>query len=157
MIEVDFWGPERDDSGPENEPRPLRETLPRVLEFLAPHWPSLALTTVLTLVLSTLWLAGPVLTSLIIDRAILDGDTRLLVVLCLCLMGVALATSALGILQDYLLLTASEKVVRSVRSSLFEALQNQLFRVNHSCRLCDIHSCRSDSTSVSRFWAALVL
>ncbi len=125
MIEVDFWGPEPNDSGPESQPRPLRETLPRVLEFLAPHWPSLALTTVLTLVLSTLWLAGPVLTSLIIDRAILDGDTELLVVLCLCLMGVALATAVLGILQDYLLLTSSEKVVRSVRSSLFEALQNQ--------------------------------
>ena len=125
MIEIDFWGPERDDSGPENRPRPLRETLPRVLVFLAPHWPSLALTTVLTLVLSTLWLAGPVLTSLIIDRAILVADTELLVVLCLCLMGVALATAVLGLLQDYLLLSSSEQVVRSVRSSLFEALQNQ--------------------------------
>ena len=125
MIEVDFWGPERDDSGSENQPRPLREILPRVLGILAPHWPSLALTAVLTLVLSTLWLVGPILTSLIIDRAILDGDTRLLVVLCLSLTGVALATAVLGLLQDYLLLTSSEKVVRSVRSLLFEALQNQ--------------------------------
>ena len=29
--------------------------------------------------------------------------------------------------------------------------------VNHSCRLCDNHFCRSDSLSVRRFWAALVL
>ena len=34
---------------------------------------------------------------------------------------------------------------------------HQLINVNHSCRLCDIHSCRSDSSSVSRFCAALVL
>ena len=125
MIEVDFWGPERDSSGSGTQPRPLRETLPRVIRVLAPHWPILALTALLSLAISVLWLVGPILTSLIIDRAILDGDTRLLLVLCLVLAGVGLATGILAILQDYLLLSSSEKVVRSVRSSLFEALQHQ--------------------------------
>ena len=79
------------------------------------------------LVLSILWLVGPVVTSLVIDRAILNADTQLLVVLCLSLAGVALATAILSLLQDYLLLLSSERVVRSVRISLFEALQNQSY------------------------------
>ena len=33
----------------------------------------------------------------------------------------------------------------------------QVFHVNHSCRLCDNHFCRSDSLSIRRFCAALVL
>ena len=127
MIEIDFWGGDRDRGDLGTQPRPLRETLPRVLRILAPHWPILAFTAFLSLVLSILWLLGPVLTSLIIDRAILDGDTRLLVVLCLSLMGVALGTALLDLLQDYLLLLSSEKVVRSVRISLFEALQHQSY------------------------------
>ena len=127
MIEVDFWGDSGDSGDPGTQPRPLRETLPRVLRVLAPHWPILAFTAFLSLVLSILWLLGPVITSLIIDRAILDGDTQLLVVLCLSLMGVALATALLDLLQGYLLLLSSEKVVRSVRISLFEALQHQSY------------------------------
>ena len=127
MIEVDFWGGDRDSGDPGTKPRPLRETLPRVLLVLAPHWPILAFTAFLSLVLSILWLLGPVLTSLIIDRAILNADTQLLVVLCLSLMGVALTTAILDLLQGYLLLLSSEKVVRSVRISLFEALQHQSY------------------------------
>ena len=127
MIEVDFWGGDRDSGDPSTQPQPLRETIPRVLRILAPHWPILAFTAFLSLVLSILWLVGPVLTSLIIDRAILNGDTRLLVTLCLTLAGVALTTALLDLLQGYLLLLSSEKVVRSVRCSLFEALQNQSY------------------------------
>ena len=127
MIEIDFWGGARDSDEPGTKSRPLRETLPRVLRVLAPHWPILAFTAFLSLVLSILWLLGPVLTSLIIDRAILDGDTRLLVNLCLTLAGVALTTALLDLLQDYLLLLSSERVVRSVRISLFEALQHQSY------------------------------
>ena len=77
--------------------------------------------------MSLLWLAGPVLTSLIIDRAILNGDSQLLVVLCLSLLGVALTVAALGLLQAYLLLLSGERVVRSIRLSLFESLQNQSY------------------------------
>ena len=124
MIEVDFWG----DVGANGAaPRPFRETVPRVLRVLAPHWPILAFTAFIGLALSLLWLAGPVITSLIIDRAILSGDTRLLITLCGVLVGVALTTAALSLLQNYLLLLSSEKVVRSVRIELFEALQNQSY------------------------------
>ena len=127
MIEIDFWGDAQDSDDPSTGPRPLRETLPRVLRVLAPHWPILAFTAFLSLTLSVLWLVGPVLTSIIIDRAILNGDTRLLVTLCLTLAGVALTTALLDLMQDYLLLLSSEKVVRSMRISLFEALQNQSY------------------------------
>lgn len=125
MIEIDFWSSTSENGDPSVQPRPLRETLPRILTILAPHWPILTLTALLGLMLSILWLVGPVLTGLLIDRAILGGDTQLLIVLCLALMGVALATIVLGLLQDYLLLLSSEMAVRSVRSTLFEALQNQ--------------------------------
>jgi len=127
VIEADFWGWEQDSNDPDTRRRPFRETLPRVLRVLAPHWPILAFTAFLSLVLSILWLVSPVLTSLIIDRAILNSDTRLLVTLCLLLVGVSLATAILSLLQDYLLLLSSEKVVRSVRISLFQSLQNQSY------------------------------
>ncbi len=127
MIEIDFWGESHEKDDPGVEPRPLRETLPRVLRILSPHWRILAFTAFLSLALSLLWLVSPVLTSLIIDHAILDGNARLLVVLCLVLMGVALTIMLLSLLQNYLLLLSSEKVVRSVRITLFEALQNQSY------------------------------
>ena len=125
MIEIDFSSSGSPDDVVES--RPLRETVPRVLRILAPHWWVLTFAISLGLALSLLWLLSPVLTSLIIDRAILDGDTRLLVILCLALMGTALAMMLLGLLQDYLLLLSGEKVVRSVRVELFEALQNQSY------------------------------
>lgn len=127
MIEIEFWDETREDSDPDTQPRPLREILPRVIGILTPHWPTLAFTAFLSLALSLLWLAGPVLTSLIIDRAILNGDSHLLVVLCVSLLGVALTVAALSLLEDYLLLLSGERVVRSIRLSLFESLQNQSY------------------------------
>ena len=127
MIEIDFWEETRDRGDPDTQSRPIRETLPRVARVLTPHWPILAFTAFLSLVLSLLWLAGPVLTSQIIDRAILSGDSQLLVVLCLSLLGVALTVAVLSLLQGYLLLLSGERVVRSIRLSLFESLQNQSY------------------------------
>ncbi len=127
MIEIDFWGEAPDGADPDTQPRPLRETLPRVFRVLAPHWRVLTIAAFLGLVMSLLWLLGPVLTSLIIDRAILNGDTRLLLTLCLSLLGVALVTAVLNLLRDYLVVNSSETVVRSIRIALFEALQRQSY------------------------------
>ena len=127
MIEIEFWDENREGGDPDTQQRPLKETLLRVIGILTPHWPILAFTSFLSLVLSLLWLAGPVLTSLIIDRAILDGDSRLLVVLCLSLLGVALTIAVLSLLENYLLLLSGERVVRSIRLALFESLQNQSY------------------------------
>ena len=77
------------------------------------------------LAVALLWLAQPVLVSLIIDRAIIGGDRRLLIILAGSMLGLALCILLLEALRGYCLALAGERVVRSVRVMLFESLQRQ--------------------------------
>ena len=98
MIEFDL----SDDALSSNEHSvdrsPAREIVPRMLRVLSPYWRILALTSILTLCVSVLWLIPPVLLGRIIDGGILAGDIRLLAILSAVTAGVALTLLALGFL-----------------------------------------------------------
>ena len=107
--------------------RPARETIPRIIRVLSPYWRILALTSILTLCVSVLWLIPPVLLGRIIDDGILAGDIRLLAILSAATAGVALTLLGLEFLSDYLLSLAALRVVRRVHIMLFQSLQNQSY------------------------------
>ena len=127
MMEIDLSDDalSRDDSSIER--RPARETIPRILQVLSPYWRILALTSILTLCVSVLWLIPPVLLGRIIDDGILAGDIRLLAILSAVTAGVALTLLVLEFLSDYLLSLAALRVVRRVHIMLFQSLQNQSY------------------------------
>ncbi|MCY3545113.1 MAG: ABC transporter ATP-binding protein [Chloroflexi bacterium] len=127
MIEFDFSDDALSNDEHSVEPRPARETVPRIFRVLSPYWRILALTSILTLFVSILWLIPPALLGRIIDDGILSGDTRLLAILSAVTVGVALTLLALSFLSDYLLSFAALKVVRRVHIMLFESLQNQSY------------------------------
>lgn len=117
----------RPESEPETSLRPAREIVPRVLRILSGHWRLLLSSSVLALAVSLLWMIPPVLISRIIDRAIPEADTGLLITLSLGILGVTLVIVALGVLSSYLALLASEGLVRRLQITLFEALQDQSY------------------------------
>ena len=127
MIEIDLSDDALSSDDRSVERRPARETIPRILRVLSPYWRILALTSILTLCVSVLWLIPPVLLGRIIDDGILTGDIRLLAILSSVTAGVALALLGLGFLSDYLLSLAALRVVRRVHIMLFESLQNQSY------------------------------
>ena len=127
MIEIDLSDDALSSDDHSVERRPARETVPRILRVLSPYWRILALTSILTLCVSVLWLIPPVLLGRIIDDGILSGDIRLLAILSAVTAGVALTLLALGFLSDYLLSLAALRVVRRVHIMLFESLQNQSY------------------------------
>ena len=108
--------------------RPTRETLFRILSIFAFQWRFLAVAAVTSFAVALLWLAEPLLVSLIIDRAILEGNPQLLIVFTGLMVAVALVVLLLEVLKSYCFALVSERVVRSVRIMLFESLQEQSHR-----------------------------
>ena len=127
MIEIDLSDDALSSDEHSVDPRPARETVPRVLRVLAPDWRILAYTSVLILFVSILWLIPPILLGRVIDDGILSGNNRLLLILSLMTMGVSLILLVLGFLSDYLLSLAALRIVRRIHIMLFEALQNQSY------------------------------
>ena len=127
MIEIDLSDDALSSDEHSVDPRPARETVPRVLRVLAPDWRILASTSVLILFVSILWLIPPILLGRVIDDGILSGNNRLLLILSLATMGVSLILLVSGFLSDYLLSLAALRIVRRIHIMLFEALQNQSY------------------------------
>ena len=127
MIEIDLSNDALSSDEHSVDPRPARETVPRVLRVLAPDWRILASTSVLILFVSILWLIPPILLGRVIDDGILSGNNRLLLILSLVTMGVSLILLVSGFLSDYLLSLAALRIVRRIHIMLFEALQNQSY------------------------------
>ena len=121
-------------SDPSTEGRLEQDALPftaivsRVFGLVAVHWRILVAASFLSLTVSLLWMLPPLLISLIIDRAILGADARLLFLLSGGLLGAALLIGLFNLLEDYFLALLGERVVRSLRIMMFEALQRQSHR-----------------------------
>lgn len=140
--------------------------VPRIFRLILVHRYDLVIASSLTLGVSLLWMVPPFLISLIIDRAILGEEAQLLFLLCGGLVGVALLIGLFDLLQGYYLATLSERVVRSVRILLFEALQRQshrfFVRTNSGAIVSRLWNDVSGihgavSSGIAEFFSALVL
>lgn len=100
-------------------------SLARIARLFAPHRGTLAIVIALIVVSSVVGLAQPFLVRHVIDEALPRQDVRLLVLLVLGMLGVAVATAAIGVVQTWLSTSVGQRVMHRLRSDLFAHLQRQ--------------------------------
>ncbi|GAA1930520.1 ABC transporter ATP-binding protein [Nocardioides hwasunensis] len=100
-------------------------SLRRVARLFTPHRGSLAIVVVLIVASSAVGLAQPFLVRHVIDDALPRQDVRLLLLLVGAMLGVAVATAAIGVVQTWLSTTVGQRVMHRLRSDLFAHLQRQ--------------------------------
>ena len=97
----------------------------RVVRLFRPHLGSLTIVILTVVAASLVGLAQPFLLRAIIDDALPHGDTTLLAWTVLGMIGVAVATAVLGVVQTWLATTMGQKVMSRLRSDVFAHLQRQ--------------------------------
>ncbi|MEO5661923.1 MAG: ABC transporter ATP-binding protein [Nocardioides sp.] len=100
-------------------------SLARIARLFAPHRGTLTIVIALIMVSSIIGLAQPFLVRHVIDEALPRQDVRLLVMLVLGMLGVAIATAAIGVVQTWLSTSVGQRVMHRLRSDLFTHLQRQ--------------------------------
>jgi ATP-binding cassette subfamily B protein len=100
-------------------------SLRRIGRLFAAHRARLAFVVVLIVASSLIALAQPFLIKRVIDVAIPQQDVSLLLTCVLLMVGIAVATSAIGVVQTWQSTTVGQRVMHRLRSDLFGHLQRQ--------------------------------
>jgi ATP-binding cassette subfamily B protein len=100
-------------------------SLRRIARLFLPHRATLAVVVALIVLSSAVGLAQPFLVRHVIDDALPRQDVRLLVTLVAAMLGVAVATAVIGVVQTWLSTAVGQKVMHRLRSDLFAHLQRQ--------------------------------
>ncbi len=122
--------PSRRSSG-RPDPADLRQlsespvSLRRIARLFAPHRAVLGIVVALIVLSSAVSLAQPFLVRRIIDEALPRQDVRLLVLCVGAMLGVAVATAVIGVVQTWLSTAVGQRVMHRLRSDLFAHLQRQ--------------------------------
>ncbi len=121
-------------SGRARGPRPLsaeekaqarQVSLRRIGRLFTPHRPALAVVTAIIVASSVIAMATPFLLRTVIDRALPEGDTTLLVWLVLGMVAVAAVTAVLGVVQTWIATRVGQQVMHKLRTDVFGHLQRQ--------------------------------
>jgi ABC-type multidrug transport system fused ATPase/permease subunit len=96
----------------------------RLLPFLKPHWPAMALATILMLIAAGGNLLSPYLTKVAIDENISSRDMQGLFWTAMALAGTLAGVFLASAAQSYLLSWVGQKVLTTLRSQLFRHLQD---------------------------------
>ena len=126
----DHTGSRRSRSG-RPDPADLRQlsdspvSLRRIAGLFHPHRATLVVVVGLIVLSSAVGLAQPFLVRHVIDDALPRQDVGLLVVLVAAMLGVAVATAVIGVVQTWLSTAVGQKVMHRLRSDLFAHLQRQ--------------------------------
>jgi ATP-binding cassette, subfamily B, multidrug efflux pump len=100
----------------------------RFLPFLRPHWGLAATSLGLVPLLSLAHIARPYLTKLVIDEGISAENPQKLGLYCLILLATSIAAIVLGYLHSFVTNLTGQKVVRDIRSKVFDFLQTRSVR-----------------------------
>ena len=100
-------------------------SLRRIGRLFAPHRARLLLVVALIVVSSVVALAQPFLVKHVIDVAIPEQDVSLLVTCVALMVGIAVTTSAIGVVQSWQSTMVGQRVMHRLRSDLFGHLQRQ--------------------------------
>lgn len=103
-------------------------TLGRVMQLFAPYWRRSVLVLLAIFSTATLGLIPPLLTGLIIDQALPQQKSRLLIGLVLAMLGAAALAGLLSVGQSYLATTMGQWVMRDLRVRLYAHLQTMSLR-----------------------------
>ena len=105
-------------------------SLRRIARLFAPYRGRLLLVVALIVVSSVIGLAQPFLVKHVIDTALPERDTTLLVLSVAAMVLVAIASAALGVAQTLISTEVGQRVMHRLRTDLFGHLQRQS-RVRH--------------------------
>ncbi|MEW2475860.1 ABC transporter ATP-binding protein [Micromonospora gifhornensis] len=100
-------------------------SLRRIGRLFTPHRPALAVVTAIIVASSIIAMATPFLLRTVIDRALPEGDTTLLVWLVLGMVAVAAVTAVLGVVQTWISTRVGQQVMHRLRTDVFGHLQRQ--------------------------------
>ncbi|WP_431882679.1 ABC transporter ATP-binding protein [Micromonospora gifhornensis] len=100
-------------------------SLRRIGRLFTPHRPALAVVTAIIAASSIIAMATPFLLRTVIDRALPEGDTTLLVWLVLGMVAVAAVTAVLGVVQTWISTRVGQQVMHRLRTDVFGHLQRQ--------------------------------
>lgn len=100
-------------------------SLRRIGRLFTAYRARLTLVVGLIIVSSVVGLAQPFLVKGIIDTALPDQDVRLLVFSVLAMVGIAIASASIGVVQTWQSTTVGQRVMHRLRSDLFGHLQRQ--------------------------------
>ncbi len=100
-------------------------SLRRIAQLFAPHRLPLAAVSVIIMVSSVVAMASPFLLREIIDVALPNRDTTLLLWLVIAMIGVAAVTAVLGVVQTWIATTIGQRVMHRLRTDVFRHLQRQ--------------------------------
>lgn len=98
-------------------------TVRRTLALAAPHTGTLILFFVIVVVTSSIGITYPLLYRVIINEGIVKQNTALIVQLAALTGGLAVIDAALGLGQTYLAARVGAQVVQSLRTKLFDHIQ----------------------------------
>jgi ABC-type multidrug transport system fused ATPase/permease subunit len=98
-------------------------TVRRVARFARPHWRSLAVFLVLTVISATLAVASPVLAGRVIDAIVRGSDASVVVVLALLIAGIAVADGMLGLVERWYSSRIGEGLIFDLRRAVFAHVQ----------------------------------
>ncbi|KRF17343.1 multidrug ABC transporter ATP-binding protein [Nocardioides sp. Soil797] len=100
-------------------------SLGRIARLFAPHRARLVLIVGLIMASSLVGLAQPFLVRHVIDVALPDQDVRLLLWLVGAMVGVAVVSAAIGVVQTWMSTAVGQQVMHRLRTDLFAHLQRQ--------------------------------
>ncbi|SDK80511.1 ATP-binding cassette, subfamily B [Nocardioides sp. YR527] len=100
-------------------------SLRRIARLFAPYRGRLLLVVALIVVSSVIGLAQPFLVKHVIDTALPEGDTTLLLLCVAAMVLVAIASAALGVAQTLISTEIGQRVMHRLRTDLFGHLQRQ--------------------------------
>ena len=127
----DSRGPRGSRGGARPDPADLRQlsdspvSLRRIARLFAPHRATLAVVVALIVLSSAVTLAQPFLVRHVIDVALPRQDVRLLVLCVAAMVGVAVVSAVIGVVQTWLSTSVGQRVMHRLRSDLFAHLQRQ--------------------------------
>ena len=98
-------------------------TLRRVARFARPHWRSLAVFLVLTVVSAGLAVASPVLAGRVVDAIVRGSSTTIVVVLALLIAAIAIADAMLGLVERWFSARIGEGLIYDLRREVFAHVQ----------------------------------
>lgn len=100
-------------------------SIKRIAKYLAPYWLPTAAVLICIVITSALGLIPPLIVRAIIDNALPDGDISLLNILVLGMVGAALFSGLVGVLQGFLNSYISQHIMYDMRVELYKGLQTQ--------------------------------
>ena len=111
-----------------NAPKLTKELFARIMSYLKPYRPQLALVFVAIVVAAVIGLVPSVVTGMIVDQALVGEDLAYLVQLLLVALVAMVASQAIGVLENYINAWISQRIIYDMRNEMYAHLQ----RMPHS-------------------------